>query len=60
MRDKGLLAKPANPHLFYPHVPAEDKLLDAHAAVPGGVEDQEDLGDETTVHLRIIISIIVF
>ena len=53
---RGLLAESDIPHLLDPHVPTEDELLDAHAAVPRGVEDQEDLGDETAVHLRGILS----
>ena len=31
-------------YLFDPAVPAEDKLLFAHAAVPGHVEDHEHVG----------------
>ena len=37
-------------YLFDPAVPAEDKLLFAHAAVPGHVEDHEEVVDQGGVH----------
>ena len=37
-------------YLFDPAVPAEDKLLFAHAAVPGHVEDHEEIRDLLGVH----------
>ena len=37
-------------YLFDPAVPAEDELLFAHAAVPGHVEDHEEVVDQGGVH----------
>ena len=39
-------------HLFYPHVPAEHKLLNVHTAIAGHIEDQEYLTQQGGVHLR--------
>ena len=37
-------------HLFNPAIPAEHKLLLAHAAVSGDIEDHEEVTDELSVH----------
>ena len=37
-------------HLFNPAIPAEHKLLFAHAAVSGDIEDHEEVTDQLGVH----------
>ena len=37
-------------HLFDPSIPAEHKLLFAHASVAGYIEDHEEVTDELSVH----------
>ena len=37
-------------HLFNPAIPAEHKLLFAHAAVSGDIEDHEEVTDELSIH----------